>query len=93
MSDHPSDPEHQDHPSIVSRNARYGMILFIVYALVYAGFIALSTFAPSLMARPVLSGVNLAVVYGFGLILLAFILAMLYMYMVRGNGDRTGGQL
>ena len=35
------------------------------------------------MQQPVLAGVNLAIVYGMGLIFAAFILAMVYMYMCR----------
>jgi uncharacterized membrane protein (DUF485 family) len=73
-------------PSTVSRNARYGIILFFVYLIIYATFVALSAFKPQLMAQPVIGGVNLAVVYGFGLIGLAFVLAVLYWAMCRRGG-------
>ncbi len=88
--DNPSDPDRQNHPSIVSRNARYGMILFIPYLLVYTGFVVLTAFDQKLMAKPLLSGVNLAVVYGFGLIILAFLLALVYMYLCRSTDGKNG---
>jgi uncharacterized membrane protein (DUF485 family) len=49
----------------------------------YAGFMALSAFSYETMARPVLAGVNLAVVYGFALILVALVLALVYMKVSR----------
>src|SRR5439155_26299628 len=64
-------------------NARLGIVLFILYLLIYAGFVALSAFAPSVMSKPVIGGVNLAVVYGFALIALSLILALLYMFLCR----------
>ena len=32
--------QHEDHPDVVSRNARYGLVLFAVYVAMYGGFIA-----------------------------------------------------
>ena len=69
-----------------TRNARTGMMLFVVYVLFYAGFVMLSAFAPEQMKRDVL-GVNLAIAYGFGLIVLAFLMALLYMFLTRNNAD------
>jgi len=37
---------HEDHDTeIHARNARYGLILFSVYLLLYAGFVGLSAFS------------------------------------------------
>jgi uncharacterized membrane protein (DUF485 family) len=83
-------PDHDDHPEVITRNARHGILLFLVYLFVYGGFVAASAFAPDLMARPVLWGVNLAVAYGFGLIGLAILLAVVYMLLcgvARAEGD------
>jgi len=80
-------PDPTDRSATVSRNARYGIILFIIYLIVYAAFVAVSAFKPSLMAQSVLGGVNLAVVYGLGLIALALILAIIYMALCRGGGS------
>src|SRR4051812_39163671 len=72
-----------DLPPAAHYNSRLGIVLFVIYLLIYAGFVALSAFAPGVMAKAVIGGVNLAIVYGFGLIVLAFVLAMLYMAMCR----------
>ena len=81
-----------DHLKPAARyNARVGIVLFIVYLAIYAVFVGLSAFAPGLMKQPVLAGVNLAVVYGFGLIVLAVALAILYMALCRRENE--GGQL
>lgn len=92
MSDAAPPPHrHDDHPEIITRNARYGLLLFAVYLMIYGGFVVLSAFAPTLMARPVLAGVNLAVVYGFVLIGLAFVLALVYMFICRTERGNSGG--
>ena len=57
---------------------KLGARLFIVYALIYAGFVAINLIKPALMEKAVFAGLNLAVVYGFGLIIFALILALLY---------------
>ena len=61
-------------------HARAGLKLFAVYVALYAGFIALAVFQAPLMGRP-LFGVNLAIVYGFGLIGAALLLAVVYMLL------------
>jgi uncharacterized membrane protein (DUF485 family) len=58
--------------------SRIGLILFGVYSLIYAGFITINTIAPKTMGLQVFLGLNLAVVYGFGLIILAIIMGVLY---------------
>jgi uncharacterized membrane protein (DUF485 family) len=57
---------------------RLGVWMFVLYAIVYAGFVAINLVAPNLMEAIVLAGLNLAVVYGFGLIGFALGLALLY---------------
>jgi uncharacterized membrane protein (DUF485 family) len=76
-----SDPSPQPEPRhTIARNARYGLWLFLVYVIFYAGFIAISAFKFDAL-RANVGGVNLAIVYGMGLILLAFLLALVYMGM------------
>jgi uncharacterized membrane protein (DUF485 family) len=58
--------------------ANLGLILFAFYSLVYAGFVAINTFYPKLMSKLVFGEVNLAVVYGFGLIVFAIVLGLIY---------------
>jgi uncharacterized membrane protein (DUF485 family) len=57
---------------------RLGVIMFIVYAAIYAGFVAINIIKPVLMETILFSGLNLAVVYGFGLIVFALLLALVY---------------
>lgn len=57
---------------------KLGLILFGVYSLIYAGFIVINTLFPKSMGIQVIAGLNLAVVYGFGLILLAIVMGVIY---------------
>jgi uncharacterized membrane protein (DUF485 family) len=61
-----------------SYKRRLGVWLFLGYGIVYAGFVALNLIKPALMARIVTAGLDLAVVYGFGLIGFAILLALVY---------------
>jgi uncharacterized membrane protein (DUF485 family) len=58
--------------------SRIGLAFFFIYLVFYMGFVLMNTFAMDLMETTPYAGVNLAVLYGFGLILAAFILAVLY---------------
>ncbi|MCK4514239.1 MAG: DUF485 domain-containing protein [Spirochaetaceae bacterium] len=58
--------------------ARLGLIMFGLYALVYAGFVLINTVAPKLMGAILFAGLTLAVVYGVFLILLAIVLGLIY---------------
>lgn len=66
-----------------NRNARVGMVLFVFYLLIYAAFVGINAFAPDVMSKVQLGGVNLAVSYGLGLIVLAFVLALVYAWICR----------
>lgn len=83
-----SNPEdHPDNdPETVSRNARNGLRLFAVYVVLYVGFMLLNAFAHERMQQPVLAGVNLAIVYGMGLIVAALLLALVYMWLCKARG-------
>ncbi|KAA1261682.1 hypothetical protein LF1_42370 [Rubripirellula obstinata] len=59
-------------------NTRLGLILFAFYSLLYLGFVLISALATDMMEITVVAGLNLAIVYGFGLIFAAFVLAMAY---------------
>ena len=60
------------------QHSRLGLLLFLIYLLLYGGFVLINTFRPDWMQVQPLNGVNLAIVYGFGLILAAFLLALIY---------------
>lgn len=57
---------------------RVGLWMFLFYLLVYAGFVAINLIDSTLMEVTVVLGLNLATVYGFGLIILAFVEALIY---------------
>jgi len=84
-------PIHDDHhPETVSRNARVGLWLFLVYLILYAGFMGLNAFAPHKMAEAPFGGINLAVLYGLLLIVAAFLLALVYVFLVRNRAEDGG---
>lgn len=68
---------------MANRNARIGLIIFVVYLAFYGGFVLLAAFSPATMAKLPWSGVNLAIWYGFALIASALLLALLYGYLCR----------
>ena len=72
-----------------NRNAKIGMKLFCVYLLLYGGFVFLNAFAPTTMEVLPFAGVNLAILYGFGLIIAALILALIYGQLCEQNNDST----
>ncbi len=59
-------------------NARLGLWLFFMYSLFYFGFVVVCAFAPSWSAWELTPGLNLAIVWGFALIAVAFVLALVY---------------
>ena len=91
-SDSPPDPLSAGE----RRNARYGLILFSLYLAFYGAFMALNLANPAAMPQPALGGANVAIVYGFALILAALVLALIYMVLcgkpVRGSDSRGDSQ-
>ncbi len=73
----------QEDASVVAYNTRLGVILFFVYVLFYGGFVAMSAFRHETMAQPFFAGVSLAILYGFALIIVALVLALVYMKICR----------
>lgn len=79
----------------MARNARVGLILFSIYLVLYGGFVLLNAFAPTTMEATPIAGVNLAILYGFGLIVAAILMSFLYGYLCRveessAPSDREG---
>lgn len=68
-------------------NARLGFIFFLIYLVLYGGFVLLNAFAPSAMEVTPLAGVNLAIWYGFGLIVAALLMALLYGLLCKPPAD------
>jgi uncharacterized membrane protein (DUF485 family) len=76
----------KDHS--IAYKTRLGVILFFVYLFVYAGFVFIGVFYPTLMGVSALAGLNLAFVYGMGLIVLAIIMGLVYNYFCTKHEDR-----
>ena len=70
-----------------TRVSRIGLLLFAIYLVLYGGFVLLAAFSPQTMELTPLAGVNLAIWYGFGLIVAAFLLALVYGWT---NRSKTG---
>jgi hypothetical protein len=66
--------------------------MFLLYALFYAGFVAINLYKPLLMECIVVSGLNLATVYGFSLIIGALALALVYDRLCRKRELFMDGQ-
>jgi uncharacterized membrane protein (DUF485 family) len=64
--------------AMLSRNSRIGMILFLLYLTLYGGFVLINALAPQWMELRPVAGLNLAILYGFGLIIAALLMAVLY---------------
>jgi uncharacterized membrane protein (DUF485 family) len=81
----PNEADAEEQPHLVTRNARYGIALFVVYLAFYVGFVLLGTFALSILAQRPWGGVNLAIWYGFALIVAAFAVALVYSWLCRAR--------
>lgn len=84
-------PDDSEHPGLTARNTRYGLVLFTVYLLIYSAYVLINAFAPELMERSTW-GVTWAILSGFGLILAAFVLALLYGWLCRASANGTQGK-
>ena len=76
-------PAEARDPVVERHNARLGLVLFAVYLAAYGAYVAINTFRPAVMDRVPLLGVNLAVLSGMGLIIGAFVLAVVYAALAR----------
>lgn len=82
-------PPEKDHA--IAYKTRLGIQMFVVYALIYAGFVLINIIKPVLMEKEIIFGLNLAVVYGFGLIILSLIMALIYNYLcIKQEGALNG---
>jgi antibiotic biosynthesis monooxygenase (ABM) superfamily enzyme len=62
---------------------RLGIWMFVFYSIFYASFVAINLLNPLAMAAIVFAGLNLATVYGFALIIVALLEALVYDWMCR----------
>ena len=57
--------------------ARLGLIMFFIYVIIFGGFILINVTYTKIMKIDI-GSLNLAIVYGFGLIIIAVLLAFIY---------------
>ena len=75
-------PATESGPDPASRyKTRLGVVMFIIYCVVYVGFVLTNVVSEGEAMQTILfMGLNLAVVYGVGLIVLALVMALIYNY-------------
>lgn len=64
-----------------SYKMKLGVLMFFIYGAVYVGFVAINVVKPELMETILPTGMNLATVYGIGLIVFALFLAVIYNHL------------
>jgi uncharacterized membrane protein (DUF485 family) len=91
---HLSEAKWVDDPA-ASLKILLGKWFFLIYSIVYAGFIIINVLSPSFMGIDV-GSLNVAIVYGFGLIFFAILLALAYNHistlaeeLFRGKDSRS----
>jgi uncharacterized membrane protein (DUF485 family) len=67
-----------DADNAAVRKSKLGVKLFYAYTLVYLGFVVIGLVKPELLNLHVLGKQNLSIIYGFGLIVLAFVMGFIY---------------
>ncbi len=72
--------------------AKLGIYMFIIYVIIYSGFIAINVLEPKIMGLILFAGLNLAVVYGFGLIILAVVMGVIYNHLCSKKEDELNVQ-
>ena len=83
VHDHDPGESEPEDPRLAARNARYGLVLFVLYGVIYAAYVLITALRPTWMDWMPLAGINLAVVYGFALIIGALAVALIYGWLCR----------
>ncbi|MEO8773563.1 MAG: DUF485 domain-containing protein [Gelidibacter sp.] len=84
-------PPVQDEDLASEKKAKLGIQFFFIYLFLYAGFVAIGVLNYELLAYEIFRGLNLAIFYGFGLILFAVLLGMLYNFLCSRYEDQMNG--
>lgn len=72
-----------------TRLDRTGLVLFAFYLVIYASFVVIAAWWPEAMDATPIEGINVAILYGFGLIAIAFVLALFYGTLATPDDDAT----
>ncbi len=86
-------PAPESGPDPASRyKTRLGVVMFLIYCVVYVGFVLANVVAEGkVMQIIVFMGLNLAVVYGMGLIVLALVMALIYNHKCTSKEKELAG--
>ncbi len=76
--DHGPTTEYHECDELLKYKQKAGLQLFFIYSGIYGIFVLLNTLFPSMMESVIFFGLNLAIVYGFGLIITAILLGLVY---------------
>lgn len=76
--DHGPAVQYDESEELKDYKQKLGLKLFYIYALFYAVFVILNAVFPSMMENVIFLGLNLAIVYGFSLIIVAILLGLVY---------------
>ena len=76
--DHGPAVEYHECEELLKYKQKLGLRLFFIYAGIYGVFVLLNTLFPSMMESVIFFGLNLAIVYGMGLIIAAILLGLLF---------------
>jgi|SRR5690606_4562586 len=72
----PATDTKEDYAS--KKKAKLGVIFFFIYLFFYGGFVTIGVVNYELMVIDTIMGLNLATLYGIGLIVFAVLLGLLY---------------
>ena len=86
-------PAPESAPDPASRyKSRLGVWMFLFYCLVYAGFVFTNVLSEGRAMQTIIAaGLNLAVVYGMSLIILALIMALIYNFLCTAKEKELAG--
>jgi uncharacterized membrane protein (DUF485 family) len=62
----------------IPKKTKLGVIFFLIYLAIYTGFVVIGTLFADVLGGRVFANLNLAVIYGMGLIILAAIMGLFY---------------
>ncbi|HCU34763.1 MAG TPA: hypothetical protein DGT21_04730 [Armatimonadetes bacterium] len=80
------------HDPAAAYKMRLGVWMFVFYCLFYASFVFVNLASPLSMEMIVFAGLNLATVFGFALIVVALIQALVYDWLCRAQEARFADQ-
>ncbi len=67
-----------DADKAAAKKSKLGVKLFIVYTLIYSGFVMIGLINPEILGVHIIGKQNLSIIYGFGLIVLAIVMGFIY---------------